>query len=108
MITQTDLHPILAKFIPQARLSFVIVANRLLCDPVTEDPSYQPAPEDRPGGFQWGQVLLALLVVMSFGIGRWLVLCSFHSLCPLSTVDRIYVPQAGDGDAEGDEEEEEE
>jgi len=28
---------------------------RLLCDPVTEDPSYQPAPEDRPGGFQWGQ-----------------------------------------------------
>merc|ERR1711936_556287 len=43
---------------------------RLLCDPVTEDPSYQPAPEDRPGGFQWGQ--------------------------------------AGDGDAEGDEEEEEE
>jgi len=28
---------------------------RLLCDPVTEDPNYQPAPEDRPGGFQWGQ-----------------------------------------------------
>jgi len=22
---------------------------------VTEDPNYQPAPEDRPGGFQWGQ-----------------------------------------------------
>ena len=63
VITQTDLHPILAKSIPQARLSFIIVANRLLCDPVTEDPSYQPAPEDRPGGFQWGQVGLNFTVL---------------------------------------------
>ena len=34
---------------------------RLLCDPVTEDPNYQPAPEDRPGGFQWGQVCKKML-----------------------------------------------
>ena len=70
VITQSDLHLIIAKshYIPQAGLSFN-VATRLLCDPVTEDPSYQPAPEDRPGGFQWGQVgmnfsvLLALLTM---------------------------------------------
>ena len=23
-------------------------------DPVTEDPDYAPLPEDRPGGFDWG------------------------------------------------------
>jgi len=28
---------------------------RLLCDPAVEDPLYQPPPEDRPGGFLWGQ-----------------------------------------------------
>ena len=27
---------------------------KLLCDPAPEDPNYQPLPEDRPGGFQWG------------------------------------------------------
>ena len=29
---------------------------RVLCDPVVEDPAYQPEPQDRPGGFLWGQV----------------------------------------------------
>eukprot|EP00090_Calanus_glacialis_P026930 TRINITY_DN42344_c0_g1_i1.p1 TRINITY_DN42344_c0_g1~~TRINITY_DN42344_c0_g1_i1.p1 ORF type:complete len:252 (-),score=74.79 TRINITY_DN42344_c0_g1_i1:107-862(-) len=28
---------------------------RLICDPAPEDPTYNPLPEDRPGGFQWGQ-----------------------------------------------------
>ena len=73
---------------------------------MTEDPSYQPAPEDRPGGFQWGQVgmtfavLLALLTMNHDEFWHWqmLVLCSFHTC----------VHQAGDGDAEGEEEEEEE
>jgi len=26
-----------------------------LCDPAPEDPTYDPQPEERPGGFQWGQ-----------------------------------------------------
>lgn len=25
-----------------------------LCDPMTDDPAYRPLPEDRPGGFDWG------------------------------------------------------
>ena len=28
---------------------------RQICDPAPEDPSYNPPPEDRPGGFPWGQ-----------------------------------------------------
>merc|ERR1712004_785020 len=28
---------------------------KTLCDPTPEDPSYNPEPEERPGGFQWGQ-----------------------------------------------------
>ena len=39
---------------------------RLLCDPVTEDPNYQPAPEDRPGGFQWGQVCQKCQILADF------------------------------------------
>jgi len=27
----------------------------MICDPAPEDPTYNPLPEDRPGGFQWGQ-----------------------------------------------------
>lgn len=30
------------------------LALQMLCDPVTEDPNYNPPPEDRPGGFEWG------------------------------------------------------
>ena len=28
---------------------------KVLCDPAPEDPTYNPNPEERPGGFQWGQ-----------------------------------------------------
>ena len=27
---------------------------RVLCDPAPEDPNYDPLPEERPGGFDWG------------------------------------------------------
>ena len=27
---------------------------RVLCDPAPEDPNYEPLPEERPGGFDWG------------------------------------------------------
>ena len=27
---------------------------KVLCDPAPEDPDYAPLPEDRPGGFDWG------------------------------------------------------
>ena len=30
------------------------MALRLLCDPAPEDPDYNPPPEERPGGFDWG------------------------------------------------------
>ena len=51
---------------------------RLLCDPVTEDPNYQPAPEDRPGGFQWGQVCqkCQILVDFKFYLALYLALLS--------------------------------
>ena len=29
---------------------------RDIFDPVTEDPNYNPLPEERPGGFDWGNV----------------------------------------------------
>lgn len=27
---------------------------KMLCDPMPEDPTYEPMPEERPGGFDWG------------------------------------------------------
>ncbi len=27
---------------------------KVLCDPAPEDPTYNPLPEERPGGFDWG------------------------------------------------------
>ncbi len=30
------------------------MALKVLCDPAPEDPSYDPLPEERPGGFDWG------------------------------------------------------
>lgn len=27
---------------------------KALCDPIPEDPAYNPPPEERPGGFDWG------------------------------------------------------
>ena len=110
-----DLHLIAKSLaIPMAGLLFIVALTRLLCDPVTEDPSYQPAPEDRPGGFQWGQVVINFPLflpcfcsflywpVLSWGCCQMLVLCSFFAL------HKIFPRQAGDGDADREDEEDEE
>ena len=36
------------------------------CVTVETDPNYQPAPEDRPGGFQWGQVCQKCQILADF------------------------------------------
>ena len=41
---------------PYSGIGLDLVPPRVLCDPVVEDPAYQPEPQDRPGGFLWGQV----------------------------------------------------
>ena len=33
---------------------FYFLSRKLLFDTHIEDPLYNPAPEDRPGGFEWG------------------------------------------------------
>ncbi len=33
---------------------FLLATRKALFDPVEEDPNYNPLPEDRPGGFDWG------------------------------------------------------
>ena len=77
-------------------------STRLLCDPVTEDPNYQPAPEDRPGGFQWGQVCKKML-----NLGRSQVLYLALYLASSKHVIRTwFLTQAGDVNAEGEEDEE--
>lgn len=32
----------------------LLAFRKALFDPVEEDPNYNPLPEDRPGGFDWG------------------------------------------------------
>lgn len=32
----------------------LLASRKALFDPVEEDPNYNPLPEDRPGGFDWG------------------------------------------------------
>ena len=59
----------------------IVGLTRLLCDPVTEDPSYQPAPEDRPGGFQWGQVVSTFLPF--FAMLLYLFVSMFSDVSPL-------------------------
>ena len=35
-------------------LNFERFHFQMLCDGAPEDPNYNPLPEDRPGGFEWG------------------------------------------------------
>lgn len=33
----------------------VFLHRKYLFDPVPDDPNYNPLPDERPGGFEWGQ-----------------------------------------------------
>lgn len=64
--------------------------RKTLFDTQTDDPDYTPLPEDRPGGFNWGQGANIQWYKFMIGQSKYIFVVSLHEISIISSYLRDF------------------